>query len=112
VHLARNESLLSDFERHEIYLICHEGLRNVFAHAQASRISVRVDIGSEHVQAVIEDDGLGFDAGAGQEPGHYGLTSMKARAEMLGGVFDLSSFPGRGTRASVRIPLRGLEWSL
>jgi signal transduction histidine kinase len=106
VHIAGDEWLLDDHARYEIYLICQEGLRNAFAHAGADAVTVRVDVGSTGIEAVVEDDGRGFDTTRGPAPGHHGLTSMRERAELMGGVFELSSLPGGGTRASVRVPLR------
>lgn len=106
IHVGGDEWLLGDTKRTEIYVICQEGLRNAFAHARASQIWVRVDVGADWVQAVIEDDGLGFDAGQGPAPGHHGLMSMQERSELMGGIFELWSSPGGGTRASVRVPSR------
>jgi signal transduction histidine kinase len=102
-----DELLLSDHERDELYLICQEGLRNAFAHARATHVAVRVEIGTDRTEAVIEDDGGGFDPGRDSVPGHQGLTSMRERAQLLGGTFELSSSPGGGTRARVRVPAHG-----
>ena len=48
-------------------------------------------------------------AGGSSERGDkgFGLTSMRDRAELLGGIFEVTSEPGHGTRVVVRIPLRG-----
>jgi two-component system sensor histidine kinase NreB len=60
----------------------------------------------------IEDDGKGFDASKPiqvDESGHgRGLLSMKERASLLGGVCDIQSQPGKGTRIKVRVPTYAL----
>jgi len=53
----------------------------------------------------ISDDGVGFDP-EGDFPGHLGLRSMRERALRLGGVLEVESSPGGGTRIRARIPLR------
>jgi NarL family two-component system sensor histidine kinase LiaS len=51
----------------------------------------------------IHDDGRGFDVtdvnGAG-----FGLTSMRERAEELGGALTVASQPAAGTRVEVVLP--------
>ena len=107
VHICGDEWLLGDSKRTEIYLICQEGLRNAFAHARANHVSVHVHIDADWVHAVIEDDGMGFAVDHGPAPGHHGLTGMRERTELMEGTFELTSVPGGGTRAEVRVPSRG-----
>ena len=45
----------------------------------------------------ITDDGVGFDANA-TPPDHWGLATMRERAEAVGIAFRLESAPGAGTR--------------
>jgi signal transduction histidine kinase len=52
----------------------------------------------------VADDGIGFDA-AGDFPGHLGLHTMRERADGIGGVVELDTAPGRGTRVLTRLPL-------
>jgi signal transduction histidine kinase len=42
-----------------------------------------------------------------EEDSHYGLTTMKERAEELGGTFSITSAAGRGTAIEAAIPLSG-----
>jgi signal transduction histidine kinase len=64
------------------------------------------------LQVTIEDDGVGFDVGAGadthaQHPqrGGVGLISMRERMEMVGGTLTIVSSPGAGTSVYVEVPL-------
>jgi signal transduction histidine kinase len=52
----------------------------------------------------IEDDGRGFDPAA-VTTGHFGLESMRSRAEEIGADLDISSAPGRGTVIRVELPV-------
>jgi signal transduction histidine kinase len=53
----------------------------------------------------ISDDGRGFDPvvvhGAN---GHYGLTSMKERAESVGGTLNINSAAGHGSAVEAIVP--------
>jgi signal transduction histidine kinase len=52
----------------------------------------------------VMDDGRGFDTTAAY-PGHLGLSSMRERAERVGGRFQVESAVGKGVRIRVEIPL-------
>ena len=54
----------------------------------------------------IEDDGCGFDPAHAALAGgsHFGLESIRARAEELGGDLRIESAPGRGTLVVVEVP--------
>lgn len=55
----------------------------------------------------IEDDGVGFDAESVQNDGkvHIGIDNSRMRLQTLcGGTLEITSQPGRGTTALIRIP--------
>jgi signal transduction histidine kinase len=56
------------------------------------------------VTVEIADKGRGFDPTAAH-PGHFGLDSMRSRAEEIHGVLTISSAPGRGTVVRVEVPV-------
>jgi signal transduction histidine kinase len=99
------DRLLTGTERTELYLICQEGLRNSFAHAQASTVTVRVRVDPDQILAEVDDDGVGFEPGPAGD--RQGLLGMRERAHLLGGDFELSSAPGGGTRIAVCLPRSG-----
>jgi signal transduction histidine kinase len=85
--------------------IATEAIRNAIRHAQATRIDVSLDdrhAAERHHHIVIVDDGVGFDTAA--RSGHHGLVLMKARADAIGGVLDVTSRPGGPTRVCLRWP--------
>ncbi|HET7855932.1 MAG TPA: ATP-binding protein, partial [Gaiellaceae bacterium] len=87
----------------QLYGIAREALANVVKHSGSERVRVRVAVHGNRVRLEIEDDGCGFDPSA-QPAGHFGLDSMRSRAEEIGGVLEISSGPGRGTALRVIVP--------
>jgi signal transduction histidine kinase len=86
-----------------VYFCVLEALQNVGKYANAHEVTVRLrEIGGE-LAFEIRDDGVGFDPSA---VGHgSGLRGMADRVEAVGGTFELSSAPGRGTTIGGRLPV-------
>jgi two-component system NarL family sensor kinase len=84
-----------------------EGLRNAAAHADATRVAVRVSVGGGRARLRVEDDGRGFDdatrARRTQE-GHLGLSLVEDLAAHLGGRAWVRSAPGSGTTLEIEVP--------
>lgn len=88
-----------------VYRIAQEALRNVIAHAGASRADVQLRRDGDHVEITILDDGRGFDAAGGVERSTgLGLVSITERAKIAGGSLDIVTGAARGTRVQARIP--------
>ncbi len=89
-----------------VYRIAQEALTNVVRHARAHSCTVRLEHvetpGRSEVQLEITDDGLGLPA---ERPVGVGTSSMRERAEELGGSCMIESVPGGGTRVLARLPL-------
>src|SRR5207237_774831 len=62
-----------------LYRIAQEALHNTVKHAQAQRVTIRLERADTALLLEVRDDGAGFDA-TGPFPGHLGLRSMAARA--------------------------------
>ncbi len=87
--------------------IVAEALANVARHARAGSVALSARCQGDEVAMVIEDDGVGFDLGLEQRrPGHYGLLGMRERARLAGGVLEVETAPGHGTRLRLRLPRR------
>lgn len=84
------------------YRIALEGLTNVVRHAQANQCHIFLELASASLIITIRDDGLGVSAGV--RPG-VGLTSMRERAEELGGHFVMTTNSGKGTQITATLPL-------
>jgi signal transduction histidine kinase len=87
-----------------LFRIVQEAVANVRKHAAAHRVSIefhRAD--ADRLRLVVRDDGRGFDPGTPAR-GHFGLRTMRERAEACGGVLAVSSAPGVGTEIAVTVP--------
>jgi signal transduction histidine kinase len=91
------------------YRLLQEALTNVIKHAQAKSVSVVLECFDGQVQMIIEDDGCGFDADAAlntvARQGRLGLSGMKERLALVGGVLAIESNADSGTTVFARIPL-------
>ena len=84
----------------ELFRIVDEAITNVQRHARASNVLVNLLVDSGAIRLVIEDDGVGFNAGAQNSHGH-GLAGIRERAMNIGGELVLETEPGEGTRVQV-----------
>jgi nitrate/nitrite-specific signal transduction histidine kinase len=86
--------------------IIQEALANVRKHAAADHARVQVQPYGVWVRVTIEDEGVGWDAAAGAPSDrlHFGLQTMRERAEGLGGRLEIDTAPGRGTRVVATLP--------
>ncbi len=107
VSVEGDESLLTPQARDELFLILREGIRNAVTHAQASMITVEVEIDDNQVKAAVKDNGRGFDPlkEAPQSDSGTGLASMRERASLLGGTVTLISDSDKGARVEIVLPL-------
>jgi signal transduction histidine kinase len=87
----------------QLFGIGREALANVVKHAHAQTASVRIQAGAASVVLEVADDGCGFDPGT-EHAGHFGLGSMRSRADELGAELHITSAPGRGTVVRVELP--------
>jgi signal transduction histidine kinase len=89
----------------EVLRVATEAVGNALQHAGAGRITISLDTRGEAVRLVVADDGAGFDLPATRRSSRrLGLTSMRERAEALGGVLHVDTAPGEGTRVSLEVP--------
>jgi signal transduction histidine kinase len=86
------------------YFVVSEALTNVAKYADADSASVRVRFTGGALLVTIADDGIG---GAELERGS-GLRGLADRVQAVGGVLEVTSPPGEGTRLSVQLPARVL----
>jgi signal transduction histidine kinase len=90
----------------ELLAIAREALANVARHSGAGHSWVLLTAPNDDVRLEIVDDGRGLDPVAAVA-GHHGLANMRARAEALGGAFQIASKESGGTRIIAVIPRTG-----
>jgi two-component system NarL family sensor kinase len=90
-----------------VYRTALEGLRNVAAHAGASKVEVRVEGDEDMVTLKVIDDGQGVaDSDLSERSGHMGLRALSDLAAGVGATVSLRSAPGQGTRLTLEVPVR------
>jgi len=92
--------------RDEVYRIGREALVNALRHSGATKISLRLEYATEQFRMFVEDNGRGFDRSllSSRHDRHSGLSSMRDRAERIGGKLRLKSRAGIGSEVELRVP--------
>jgi len=102
--IMEGETDLSELEEDTFYRIIQEALNNTLKHSSATSVTLKVRIDKDKAEIEVEDDGIGFEAGAIDDKGGLGLVSIQERAESLNGKFSFNSSPGKGTSLKVTTP--------
>ena len=108
-----DETVLENMEMGKqgvIFYIIEEATNNARKHANALHIWVRLRPFETNIALLeIEDDGMGFDVEAVNKSydkrGSLGMVNLRERTELVNGVLNIDSAPGKGTRIQVYIPL-------
>jgi len=101
---------LDDDIRAILFRNVRELLVNVVKHARAHRVKVSIHRNDGDIHVIVEDDGIGFNTvevtSKAAKRTSFGLFSIRQRLEQLGGLFEITSEPGRGCRISMTAPLK------
>jgi signal transduction histidine kinase len=93
-----------------LFRIFQAAVSNVYSHAQASHVWVRLLLNGEQIRLTVADDGQGFevpDSWLGlARSGRYGLLTLQEQVDALGGRLVVQSTVGSGARLIVHAPLR------
>jgi signal transduction histidine kinase/ligand-binding sensor domain-containing protein len=91
--------------RDEVYRIGYEAIRNACVHSHATQLRVELSYGQD-LSLRICDNGVGIDPDIVHrgKPGHFGLQSMRERAERIMGKFSIESTAGFGTAITLTVP--------
>jgi signal transduction histidine kinase len=90
----------------EVLRIVQEALNNARKHADATVIRVVVSAHDGAARFEVIDNGRGFDV-LNVPENRYGLSSMRERAELIGGTLVVTSEAMSGTRVCVDVPTSG-----
>jgi signal transduction histidine kinase len=87
----------------QLLRIIQEAMTNIRKHAEARRAVVRFARMGDHTSVIIQDDGKGFDPAT--VPGqHYGLATMRERAQLVNANLKIETGPNQGTRVIIGLP--------
>jgi signal transduction histidine kinase len=92
-----------------LYLVAREALSNVVRHARARRVLVSLRFSDDHVDLVIQDDGVGASEQVlrtYQDSGtHFGMKRSRRRVEDAGGSFEAGNGEESGLAVRARLPV-------
>ncbi|MCL5406204.1 MAG: response regulator [Deltaproteobacteria bacterium] len=83
-----------------IFRIIQEAMNNGVKHSKAGKISLRLSLENGSIVLCVSDNGIGFDPAAAaskRQGAGFGLSSMRERAELSGGKFEIESKRQAGT---------------
>ncbi|MFN0100388.1 MAG: ATP-binding protein [Gemmatimonadaceae bacterium] len=87
-----------------------EALSNVVRHAQATSLSIVLELRDGRTRLTVRDDGVGLSADRREHlatgPGRSGLIGMRERVAAAGGVLTLTAAPERGLIVHIELPVR------
>lgn len=105
LHVKRPLSVIDPQLSHHGKAVLREALSNVVRHADASAVSVTVDV-QDDLTITVADDGVGIPLGIHRR----GLNNLADRASELGGTFELRTTAGAGAVLVWSVPLpEGVE---
>jgi two-component system, NarL family, sensor kinase len=95
-----------------LYRTAGELLNNVVKHAQATTVTVTLELADGVARLVVADDGVGMPEnahGGALRRGHIGLASHTLRIDAAGGRFTSAPNPPHGTVVTVELPVHQSE---
>ncbi len=89
-----------------LFRLLQESLTNVARHARATKVTVQLQDLQDEMLLIVRDNGCGLPETVSGKKKTYGLLGMRERVNLLGGVLDISSAPGNGTRIEASLPFK------
>ncbi|HEX6426117.1 MAG TPA: two-component regulator propeller domain-containing protein, partial [Niastella sp.] len=110
-NIAYSLQLDEQFERHKLnmeqrrdcFLIFKETINNIYKHANAKHVQIKVWIEKGQLHMMIQDDGIGFDITTVTH--RNGIKNIRNRIKKWDGDITMLSVPGKGTETRVNFPL-------
>jgi signal transduction histidine kinase len=99
--------------RHNLFLAFKEALNNLVKHAGASEATIALHVQGRQFELVVQDNGCGFvpeavvNSGGKVELDRFsagnGLENLQRRLAKAGGICQIQSAPGEGTKVIFRV---------
>jgi len=100
---AFEEKKLGMEQRRDLYLLYKEAVNNIFKHAEAKKVTIKITVEQRQLVLTIKDDGKGFDTG--KESARHGLKGMKERVKKWKGKIEIESASNEGVFLQIRLPV-------
>jgi signal transduction histidine kinase len=99
---VQNTSIAPE-QRKNIFLIYKEAINNIVKYSEAKEVKVKMNVKENRLSLAIVDNGVGFDSlsfgeGRGEVYNGNGLKNMKARAEEIKALFNITSAINEGVK--------------
>ncbi|HEY4149697.1 MAG TPA: histidine kinase, partial [Chitinophagaceae bacterium] len=88
--------------RRNIFLTIKESMHNIVKHAEANKVVIHIEL-TDRLSILVQDNGKGMDAFAGDKNEGNGLKNMQKRMQSIGGSMIILN--DRGLRVEIRAPL-------
>jgi PAS domain S-box-containing protein len=96
-----------------LFKTVRELMFNIVKHAKAQKARVSISSDGDSITVNVEDDGIGFNASMLEqysiEDKRFGILNIRERIRYLGGIFDVTSKQGKGTRITITVPIIRLK---
>jgi signal transduction histidine kinase len=94
--------------RHALYRVIQQALDNTVSHAHATQVAVTLRQKEDRIMFSVQDNGQGstnHERRQASLKGSFGVQSMRARIEMVGGHLEFESTAGTGTLVTGWVPV-------
>jgi signal transduction histidine kinase len=88
-----------------VYRAVRELLINVGRHGKVKEVRVDVRRTEGRLKVEVRDHGVGFVIADRKSAAGLGLATIRERISYIGGVFQIDSKRGRGTSATIDVPM-------
>lgn len=95
-------AIQDDQIKRDIFRIFQEVLNNSLKHSQATCLSIHVKSDRNYFNAVISDDGIGFDQ---NENTGFGLRNIELRTKKINAIYKIKSGLNKGSRFIIRLKM-------
>jgi signal transduction histidine kinase len=92
----RHSSRITVEFKRNFFLAFKEILTNIVKHASPTEVDIQIEQSKGKLEMVIRDNGRGFDESTVRRGN--GLGSLESRAQTIGGVCEITTQPGKGTK--------------
>ncbi|SEC93524.1 Histidine kinase [Tenacibaculum sp. MAR_2009_124] len=88
-----------------LFRIIQELATNVIKHAHATEVNINISQFNDHINIIVEDNGIGFIYNTIERSQGMGLGSIEKRVEYLAGTFEVDSTINKGTSIIIDFPI-------
>jgi two-component system NarL family sensor kinase len=96
--------IINDFIKVNIFRILQEAVQNIIKHAQAKNVLINFYLNKEHLNLIIEDDGIGFHVDNDKKG--IGLKNIASRVQKIKGSLRIDTIPNKKTSIHIIVPVK------